>query len=516
MLTRAKKASTITQDRSSDRSSEKESSCSVTSSNKIKSVSINDNPTVVEIPLTPNNRCRKDYRKQPVSTPPTPKCPATENPLLVCPCGFPCSPKLKAKTQDWVYCDICEQWFHRECLNISKKVFNNTVEPNPFSCITCSFLNKLDSLDPTISKHFSKKWNPACSSSVTSLDSSNTVEPSATGSCNSEELSAQGELVSESPPHAALSPIPINFDTGSPEPSTPTSLFPDTPIIHSTSDIATEDKQVSYSENHEHIVIIDGIDNPAKFKNSKVILKQVATFKPKVNCLYAYALPRGGIALHCNSSSDKEEALKPWPTGAFDSDSVQPHSPVGSSKRLSSLVIRNIPTSISDTDIQLALESITQTSCVIHRFKHRSTNTHMPIVSAKFTRPITEEKYNSLVTSGLSVKNINLNCEPYRQIKVIRCYACQGYGHISKACNNSKKCRFCAIENPSPDHICAVAQCVNCETTGHTSFSSQCPRYISVLSGLSSRKYISNHAHPAAQHTSPIYLQRHSGKGSRQ
>lgn len=514
MLTRAKKASTAAQSN--------ESSCSATSANKTKrSVSINDVPTVVTIPLTPNNRCRKDYRKQKISTPPSPKCAAIDNSPLTCPCGFPCSPKLKATTQDWVFCDICEQWFHRECLNISKKIFDKNVEPNPFSCVTCTFLNKLDSLDPIISKHFSEKWNPACSASASEipLDSFNTAELTSTGNRNSEEQSAQGELKNDSPTHADLSPIPLDFDTASPEPSAPISLFPDAPITHSTTTSSvstTKEKQIIDSEKHEHIVIIDGIENPAKFKNSKDILKQVTAFKPKVNCLYAYALPRGGIALHCNSSSDKAEALKPWPTGAFDSDSIQPHSPVGSSKRLSSLVIRNIPTSISDTDIKLTLESVTQSSCVIHRFKHRSTNTHMPIVSVKFIRPITEEKYNSLITNGLSVKSLNLNCEPFRQIKVIRCYTCQGYGHISKACNNSKKCRFCATENPSPDHICAVAQCANCETTGHKSFSSQCPRYIKVLSGLSSGKHITNHANPATQHTSPIYLQSHSGKGSRQ
>ena len=181
------------------------SSSSLVAPNKpSKSVIVDSTPSIREIPLTPNNPCRKDYRKLRIlATPPPQKylsdSAATNNPLSTCPCGFPCSPKLKATIQDWIFCDLCQQWFHRECLNITKKVFDVEIEPNPFSCLTCSFQTKVNSLDSALYSHFASK--------STAADTSTKVGHVV--SCDKSEFSDQVAAAEDTQVHAnTLSPSP--------------------------------------------------------------------------------------------------------------------------------------------------------------------------------------------------------------------------------------------------------------------------------------------------------------------
>ena len=108
-------------------------------------VRINPKPSVKQIELTPNNPCKKPEKHhshtKKLRDPGVPdNLPKS---LDNCPCGNLESLKLSATAdcQDWLNCDSCSQWYHRECLTISKKTYKKQYSGDlqVFHCLPCLY-----------------------------------------------------------------------------------------------------------------------------------------------------------------------------------------------------------------------------------------------------------------------------------------------------------------------------------------------------------------------------------------
>ena len=67
----------------------------------------------------------------------------------------------------------------------------------------------------------------------------------------------------------------------------------------------------------DRILIIDNIEEPNKYRASSQILKEIKTFAPNIKVVYAYSLSRGGIAVHLQTSEDRDLLLNTLPPEAF-------------------------------------------------------------------------------------------------------------------------------------------------------------------------------------------------------
>lgn len=64
-------------------------------------------------------------------------------------------------------------------------------------------------------------------------------------------------------------------------------------------------------------------------------------------------------------------------------------------------------------------------------------------------------------------------------IRIIRCYKCQDFGHISTRCNRKEQCGKCGEEHDTRTCTNEIERCVNCkERNDHRADSFQCPSFV--------------------------------------
>ena len=77
-----------------------------------------------------------------------------------------------------------------------------------------------------------------------------------------------------------------------------------------------------YSSDRKHILVLDGLKKPSKYKDSRVIKKEFFNLKEKSKINFAYQLSRGGLAIHPAIHTDSEKDLNvlkgSWHEEGFD------------------------------------------------------------------------------------------------------------------------------------------------------------------------------------------------------
>ncbi len=251
---------------------------------------------------------------------------------------------------------------------------------------------------------------------------------------------------------------------------------------HSPPTSAPSTDEPLQSSEGENILIIDGITNPNDFLDSGSIKREIGRCKPSLTVKHAYSLAGGGIALHLPSTDAKTQANTPWPTDAFGKSKISIHEP-NKNQPLTTLVVKDVNCNIPEGEIQTDLENTYQTKVEVKRFWSNRSNNPLPLVKVKVSRDL----YQRALINGLKFKGKVYDCKPKQNYKVIRCYNCQRFGHISKTCRHLSKCRVCAEhhDNHTPT-CCGQPKCVNCEGK-HPSYSIQCPTFKLVVQKLKSR-----------------------------
>ena len=109
-----------------------------------------------------------------------PPHPAVKS-FLLCPCGIPDS-----VNQDWILCEAgCEQWFHRECVNLSEKAWKSlsAETDKSYTCPACIIIQTSSSLWDNTSRSVRLHFGKVVSISLNSrpVKASNSVKSKAVG-----------------------------------------------------------------------------------------------------------------------------------------------------------------------------------------------------------------------------------------------------------------------------------------------------------------------------------------------
>ncbi len=247
---------------------------------------------------------------------------------------------------------------------------------------------------------------------------------------------------------------------------------------------STEESQCA----QEHIVILDKVATPRDFIDSSDIKREINRCKPDLKVKHAYSLPAGGIALHLQTREAEKTALAPWPEDAFGAN-VQAHKP-NRCQPNPTVVVKNINTSHTEQELEKSLKLKYGDEVSVKRLWSNRSDSPLPIIKVT----LNQEVYSTVLKDGISVLNRDHKCYPKHTYKVVRCYNCQKFGHISKTCKHISRCQNCAEHHDSADTVCrAKPCCANCGGS-HQAYSTKCPEYTQTLTKLKQRNYTINHA----------------------
>ena len=322
---------------------------------------------------------------------------------------------------EWAQCDNCDQWWHAECACITAEdCVRLAFYDISFTCALCCLKGS-----PWVLENHSI---PVVNSTV--FDS---------GQKNKTELVERVKKVTQ---------------------------------------VVEESKSSNKSSN---IIVVDNIKDGQHWKSSKNIKEKLNQTQELKNIDFAYSLPKGGIALHCNTDEEAEKLLTNWPEAVFNEQEI-PHLPKGNSL-CSTGYLKNIDIKIKENQL---VEFFKNKGCQVQQVKrvfHRHSGNPMPIRKVSFVSNQDLLKACSLVYP-YQLNGKPAFCEEEKRLKIVRCFNCHQFNHISANCPNRTTCENCGSEDHTYSEQCHLQSiCANCKGS-HKSSSKFCPKYIHLLENI--------------------------------
>lgn len=227
------------------------------------------------------------------------------------------------------------------------------------------------------------------------------------------------------------------------------------------------------------VLVIDNVENPDKFSDSRNIRKQISQ-KGKGNVKLSYKLPLGGIALHFDSVTEKKEFQERDSKEVFGIQSSA-HNPakVNKDKEIIGFA-KNIPINTDLEELKDKIESQSEANISeIHRLKFWDTKRPMRVIKIKFDSPEDLVRGTQTEISDV-IPDQKIKIERKRPYKFVRCYNCQRLGHSAFQCQSTKHCFNCGSDNCSESWCTKPSACRNC-SGNHKSSSSKCPAFIQFV-----------------------------------
>ena len=379
---------------------------------------------------------------------------------------------------DWLECDYCYQWWHKECAGVLRPN-GLDVDISNFSCILCLLAHS------TVPTHIlfkgedqqncqsSKAQKPSLSKK-TKQENQKKKKGTKTLNNNHKEIEQGEQTTSEISPSTnnILSEYDI-IETVSDSVISESKQQIQPPLEHSAKEHSDKEE--------EFIVLVDNIDSP--FTNSVDIKREVAKFYPEVEIKHCYPLPKGGIALHTTSLDFQNILLSEWPPGAFrTARKVKSHKPLSLSTQ-ATIVVKSVPTFLSEDEIKCDIKSNYQVEVSIKRLRYRSNRLNRPIIKITSDR----ETIQSWQKNGIALNKRLYPCEPIQKDTPTRCFNCQRFGHIAKFCRSEKRCEQCSEKHSTLDCPKNSTKCCNCSQE-HPASSLDCPHYISRTQEIIKRR----------------------------
>jgi len=408
----------------------------------------------------------------------------------------------RSNTEKWILCDCCCKWFHASCGGFCQSEYTKICKDKLWlKCVVCCMQQLLcsESIEDSsaliesvicvankrISEYEVRKVNGkakkkkkksnkgkvvACVDAISSgvshgseqihccVDSQHTVSQQSDASENQgsfdctncsevNECSVIGSDIAEKCDTVALDDCKKHFSDSVDN--------TDSVVISQYSDI-------------DKILVIDNIENAVDFSSSKRILKGVNLYCSGIEIDFAYALAKGGVAIHTQSKEDRDRLIEVLPAESFGGGVK--HPPLGHVHHTA--FIKNIDTSVNAVKITQLFRDKGIELSFIRRLTSRFTGRLIQVVKVKCS----EDVFDKLLTMKLVINNKTCVIEKECLVKVIRCYHCQHFGHIARNCKNAVKCEFCAESHHTNETCVHDIQCANCNGH-HPSSSAQCPAY---------------------------------------
>jgi len=252
-----------------------------------------------------------------------------------------------------------------------------------------------------------------------------------------------------------------------------------------TDKLCFEDNSIELSQkpDTDNILIVVDIDNAIEFSSSRRILNEIHNFFPHIKVDFAYSLAKGGVAIHTTCKSDRDLLLEQLPAESFGRGTK--YLPKGHCAKC--IYLKGVDTSIDIGELsdQLKRKGIQITEG--RRLTNRYTGKPTQIVKVSCA----EDSANFLLATKLTINNKTCSVEREREVRVIRCYNCQRFGHLAKFCTNPR-CDLCGEHHSEQDKCKSYIHCVNCSGC-HPAFSSHCPVYVKRYADLAEQHSKCNH-----------------------
>ena len=169
------------------------------------------------------------------------------------------------------------------------------------------------------------------------------------------------------------------------------------------------------------------------------IKKEFANYFPLKRLVHAFNTARGNIHLQFMSPEEASEVLNRWNENCFV-EKTQIRKANQPERPLRAVLIRDVPTELSEQDIIDFIEE-TYPDSTATRFVKKD-RTPLGAVKIVFKSGQLHEK---ALNEGIFVDNIYYRTQKFIQtgIKIIRCFKCQKFGHISMNCKSDIACGHC-------------------------------------------------------------------------
>lgn len=164
--------------------------------------------------------------------------------------------------------------------------------------------------------------------------------------------------------------------------------------------------------------------------------------------------------------------------GLFFGDKTSLKDPLDAVSTTHSVIIKNIPTEITEAEISNEIVLVYKTIKNVNRFVSQG----KVLTTVKIDFGCIEDKNNALLT-GVFIKKLFVPCQEFiRVLRPTRCHKCQQFGHMVKNCKNDMKCVRCS-GNHSGNNCKNDIKCCNC-AGNHQSSSTSCSVFQQCLNRI--------------------------------
>lgn len=376
------------------------------------------------------------------------------------------------KESPWIQCDLCRGWWHAECAFIDDKTIKKFSRYNiSFTCALCVVENS--------------PWIKIQRAAV-GVNKSERFASNSSTLGTVERIPEDKQPVSPKPDVIVINKCESKERKEKLKDNTVTKRNIEQPgtlkpvkTTHIESANLVTDKNIP-----DNLVIIDGIEDPSAFQDSRIIKREIKKHK-NIEVKYAYPLIRGGIAVHAKTTKDRENLLRDWPAGSFNTNSqtVSAHHQFDKYK----CVLKNVSPYISEETLSNIISEQTDLKVHCRRLRYRDTNKPLQVVVITFN---SNSDLVKIFTSNLVIAGKKITVQAYRNKRNIptRCYNCQEFGHIARLCTKETFCENCGESRCVNSSCCRKAKkCFNCQGN-HSAADPSCPAFVHLRDKLCKRK----------------------------
>ena len=214
-----------------------------------------------------------------------------------------------------------------------------------------------------------------------------------------------------------------------------------------------------------------------KFRDSIEIKRTFTKLVPLKKLLYAFTTARGNTHLDLLTVEEADNVLKSRNFEFFGGDSVARKANDKTNEH--SALIRRVPLELDKNEIEQNLDN-NFPGVKARRFV-KADKTALQTVKLSFSSKLL---YDKVTSDGKLLDAIFYQPVQFVQqgIRIIRCYKCQKFGHMSSNCDSRESCKHCA-EEPSVAKCTNKdnpAKCNNCNGN-HEAADTNCPTYIKQI-----------------------------------